>query len=325
MINENRVKKVFLSGVCILLLTMILSPGTVIAFEQSKGTTVDIEITQIEAIGRLYDPERPLIITGKLLVNGEPLDDDSLYNTITANAIVTDIHDNRLFKIPLAPTPNGLVGSFTPNRDEPIVIYIETLTSSFEKDSREIVVQFEQIQTRAPEEVITEVPDEEPEPEQIGWMLGAFAAAGAVIILALIGVVLLIIRKRKPKFFEGFLEVRVMNDYGLYTSVETPALHTYVGSVDLDRFLADNMPRKVREEIAALPFSIKNLTLSPGESGNTAAITVDNKSGSATVTDSGAALAKNHLWKPDERIIVSKVNDGSLAKIELTYRVDELN
>lgn len=282
--------------------------------------SISIEVTQEEAIGRLFDSKSPILITGQILVNGEPVEDDSLYRATTSSVIVTDIDDNLLFNVPMIATPDGLIGNFSPNDDEPIVLYIETTASTFTKDSREVVLQFERI-TETDSNAPAPLP-EEPEPDEPEQQLVMYIVA-AVFIAALIGAAILLMRKRKPRFFEGFIEVRVMNERGVYTSVEAPALHTYVGTVDLVRFLTDNMPKKVREEIAALPFSVKNIMLSPAGSNNTKAILLENKSGSVTETENGTAIGKKHLWKLDEKITITSGQEDVMAKIELTYRVEE--
>ena len=294
---------------------------------------IGIEVSQEEAIGPLFNSKSPVNIYGQILVNGEPIEDDSLYSATKSNAIITDLHDDILFKIPLSVTDNGLVGSFTPKNDEPVVIYIETVASTFAKVSSVVVIQFERIPTPteptetpptpSPGSTPVVAPTPQPPSNPSVWSLfGIYVIAGA-LILALIGVVVVMILRNRPKFFEGFLEVRLMNENGVYTSVEAPALHTYVGSIDLDRFLTDNMPPKIREELASLSFGVKNLIITPYVSGNTSAIMLENKSGSATRTDSGLPVIKNHLWKPDERIIITGADESSPAKIELTYRIEE--
>jgi hypothetical protein len=289
--------------------------------------SISIEVTQEEAIGRLFDPHSPVTITGSILVNGEPAPDDSLYRTTVSSAIVTDINDNMLFKVPLTATRDGLVGSFTPNSDEPVVIFIETIADTFIKESREAVIQFEAIpEARPADPALPPLPDDAEEveaQEQFINVLWMYIAAAAVIA-ALIGIFMLLMRKRKPKFFEGFLEVRAMNDMGVYTSVEVPSLHTCVGTIDLDRFLAEHLPVRVRNEIASLPFSIKNLTMSPATAGNTTAILLENKSGATTETEAGTAVSRKHVWKPDERLVITSGDKDSIAKLEITYRTDEV-
>jgi len=288
--------------------------------------SVDITVAQEEAIGRLFDPQSPVTITGRLLVNGEPVQGDELYRSTASNAIVTDIDDNMLFKIPMTVTRDGLVGSFTPVDDEPVVIIIETIADNFVKESREVVIQFEAMGAAPPIEPVAPLPDDavdEAAQEQFGEIIWLFIAA-AIVIATLILIAVLLMRKRKLKVFDGFLEVRAMNESGVYTSVEAPSLHTCVGATDLDRFLADNLPVRVRNEIAALPFSIRNLILSPATVGGSAAIQIDNRSGSATETEAGTAVGKKHIWKPDEKIIITSGDSDSIAKLEITYRTDEI-
>ncbi len=295
------------------------------------NVSMDMEVLQEEAIGTLFAANKPISVKGHIVVNGERSTEDGLFRNTSSNLIVNDNAGNLIAKIPMTATKDGLTAEYTPSGIDPINIFVELNAENFTKESVKQKIEFENLPTtpepteQAP--VVTPKPTPVPkEPMPLSKMFTLYVI-GAVIILGILGTAFVIYTKRsaKPRFFEGYLEVRAMNEAGMYTSLETAPLHTYVGTIDLKVFLTDNLPSKIKAEIGKLPFNIKGVSLTPTTHGAQSAIAFENKSGSLLQNEDEVKLEdKKLIWRIDEKMIIKSSDEDSIARLELTYRVDEI-
>ncbi len=279
----------------------------------------------------------PYVFTGSLIVNGKKVSDETIYKATASTLVVTDSMGNVLEEFPMKATKDGLVCEYTPTAASNIELFIQTTGKDFTKKSNIYKIEYVPAETQQPVPVETKAPEQPPSatptppmPEQAAKPLFSTStilllAVTVVIVVLLIVFVAFYLKSNKAKVFTGYIEVRAMDINEKYTSLETPSLATYVNKTSLSDFLSTSLKPKTEQAVRELPFKVDNIWLSPGNAGNEFVINLENKSDCIVSDIFGFVMEQNKIiWHKDQSIVIKGRGDTTGAKLEMTYRTDEV-